>query len=194
MGMEERARRIIESAVQLAEEGGFEAVRLRDVAAQSGVALGTLYNRFRSKEDILVAGLELEAGKFEELMAVHPARGETPAERVVYFFTLATRAMIARPNFARAVLRAVACGVPDTAEKVLRHHGRITRLVAASMRGETLDPERPAELAADEEQMGFLLQQIWFAALVGWMGGLQDVEGVIAHMTQATNLLLSARA
>ncbi|MCB9788985.1 MAG: TetR/AcrR family transcriptional regulator [Deltaproteobacteria bacterium] len=191
--MEERARRIIETAVQLAEEGGFEAVRLRDVAAQSGVALGTLYNRFRSKEDILVAGLELEARKFEELMAIHPARGATPTERVVYFFTLATRAMVSRPNFARAVLRAVASGVPDTAEKVLRHHGRITRLVAAAMRGELVDPDHPATLAPDEDQMGFLLQQIWFAALVGWMGGLQDVEGVIAHMKQATELLLSGR-
>jgi hypothetical protein len=77
---------------------------------------------------------------------------------------------------------------------VLRHHGRITRLVVASMRGETIDPKHPAALEPEEEQMGFLLQQIWFAALVGWMGGLQDVEGVVAHMTQATNLLLGGRS
>ena len=30
--LEERARRIVETAVELAERGGFEAVRLRDVA------------------------------------------------------------------------------------------------------------------------------------------------------------------
>ena len=33
--LEERARRIIESTIELAEEGGFEAVRLRDVAARA---------------------------------------------------------------------------------------------------------------------------------------------------------------
>ena len=55
MQQEERARRIVDSAVELAEQGGFEAVRLRDVAAHAGVALGTLYRRFRSKEDLLVA-------------------------------------------------------------------------------------------------------------------------------------------
>ena len=53
--MEEKARRIVESAVELAEKGGFEAVRLREVASHAGVALGTLYRRFRSKEDLLLA-------------------------------------------------------------------------------------------------------------------------------------------
>ena len=37
--MEERAKRIVETAIELAEAGGFEAVRLRDVAAHAGVAL-----------------------------------------------------------------------------------------------------------------------------------------------------------
>ena len=40
--MEERAQRIVDTAIELAERGGFEAVRLRDVAADAGVALGTL--------------------------------------------------------------------------------------------------------------------------------------------------------
>ena len=40
--MEARAQRIVETAIELAEKGGFEAVRLRDVAADAGVALGTL--------------------------------------------------------------------------------------------------------------------------------------------------------
>ena len=35
--------------MELAEEGGFEAVRLRDLASHADVALGTLYKRFRSK-------------------------------------------------------------------------------------------------------------------------------------------------
>ena len=41
--MEDREARIIATAVALAEQGGFEAVRLRDVAAHAGVALGTNY-------------------------------------------------------------------------------------------------------------------------------------------------------
>ena len=61
--VEERTRRIVETAVELAESGGFEAVRMRDVAAHAGVALGTFYKRFRSKEDLLVAALEMESDR-----------------------------------------------------------------------------------------------------------------------------------
>lgn len=46
---EERTQKIVETA--LAEQGGFEAVRLRDAAAHAGVAMGTLYRRFRSNPE-----------------------------------------------------------------------------------------------------------------------------------------------
>jgi AcrR family transcriptional regulator len=49
-----RLRRIVDAAIALAEAGGFDAVKLRDVADASGVALGTLYKYFRSKEDVLL--------------------------------------------------------------------------------------------------------------------------------------------
>ena len=58
--MDERSTRIVQTAIHLAEEGGYEAVRLRDVAHHAHVALGTLYKRFRSKEDMLIAALTLE--------------------------------------------------------------------------------------------------------------------------------------
>ena len=64
--MEDRTRRILETAITLAERDGYEAVRLRDVAAQAEVALGTVYRRFKSKEDILVAALELEVERIAD--------------------------------------------------------------------------------------------------------------------------------
>ena len=65
--MEDRTRRIIETAIRLAERDGYEAVRLRDVADQANVALGTVYRRFRSKQDILVVALEHETRQLIEL-------------------------------------------------------------------------------------------------------------------------------
>ena len=72
--VDERSRRILATAVDLAEKGGFEAVRLRDVAAHAGVALGTLYRHFRSKEDLLVAALTLEVERLEQRMAARVVR------------------------------------------------------------------------------------------------------------------------
>ena len=53
----DRKDRILDVAVNLAEAGGFENVRQRDVADQAGIALGTLYKSFLSKEHILSAAL-----------------------------------------------------------------------------------------------------------------------------------------
>lgn len=187
--MEERARRIVESASALAEEGGFEAVRLRDVAARSGVALGTLYSRFRSKEDLLVAALEQEMRRLEEAVAHVDAPGDTPTERVANLFQVLTRALTARPNFARAVLRSVASGVPESAEKVTRFHGRMLALLVCAIRGGTMQLDSP--LTEEETELGGLLQEIWFAALVGWTGGQRSAEDVVTHMGMAARRLLS---
>src|SRR6478735_7574049 len=67
--------RIFDVAIQLAEEGGYDNVRQRDVAARAGVALGTLYKRFRSKEDILSAALDRETEKLERKLEKGPVKG-----------------------------------------------------------------------------------------------------------------------
>src|SRR5579862_470352 len=105
--MKDRRDKILDVAVALAEEGGFENVRQRDVAANAGVALGTLYKRFRSKEEILCAALEREAELLERRMETSPAIGRSSLERVGSFFTTLTRGLLKKPKFARAVLRAM---------------------------------------------------------------------------------------
>ena len=50
-----RRRRVLDAAMALADEGGYEAVQMRDVAARADVALGTLYRYFSSKDQLLAA-------------------------------------------------------------------------------------------------------------------------------------------
>lgn len=190
--MPERAQQIMDAAIELADEGGFEAVRLRDVAAKAGVALGTLYARFSSKEDILVAVLEQEAAKLEDLFAMYPAELPTPEERAIYYFTVMTQAMFTRPNFARAVLRALATGNQDTATKISRYQARLTQLFVTALRG---DGEGETGVPVErEEEVAFLLQQIWFAALVGWMSGIREDDEVMDQMRMSTKLILAGLA
>ncbi len=190
--LEERAQRILDAAMELADEGGFEAVRLRDVAKRSNVALGTLYARFGSKEEILVAALEQECQKLEALLAEYPVQGTTPLERVRHFFALSSAALFSRPNFARAVLRGVASGATGTSNHVMAFQGRVTHLIAHALRGEVRSEssQRPAPISADLKVCE-LMEQIWFAALVGWMGGRESEDDVINHMTWATEIVLS---
>ena len=85
--MDDRAKRIVETAVALAERDGYQAVRLRDVAATAQVALGTVYKRFASKEEILIAALEQESEKLVAKIGKKPVPGDNPQERVRFVFS-----------------------------------------------------------------------------------------------------------
>jgi AcrR family transcriptional regulator len=193
--MEERARRIVETAVELAEEGGFEAVRLRDVAAHAGVALGTLYRRFRSKEDLLVAALELEARALERRFSQKRPAGDDELERVMGFFTLVTKGLLRRPNLARALLRAAASGEPGLARKVAAFHEQVSRMIVMSSRGELscsdgelIDPV--PEASERETELASTLELIWFALLVGWSGGTHKQADVLERMRSSARLII----
>jgi TetR/AcrR family transcriptional regulator, cholesterol catabolism regulator len=181
-----RRDRIIDVAVHLAEEGGFENVRQRDVAAQAGVALGTLYKSFRSKEDILAAALQRETDALEKRLEKRPVEGATAADRLASLFQMLTRAMLRKPNYARAVLRAVTAG-EEVAGNVVAHQSQVTRMVLAAMRGQGGDdPPTTGELT-----VALLLQQIWFAALVGWSAGLTGQAAVVEQVRLAARLLIA---
>lgn len=190
--MKARRNRILDVAVDLAEEGGFDNVRQRDVAAHAGVALGTLYKSFRSKEDLLSAALEREAEQLERRMEDNPAKGDTPLERVLYVFTLMTKALCKKPNYARAVLRAMASGVPEVASNVAGYQGRVNGMLIAAMRG--VGRLGYAELTqspptTQESTLSFLLQQLWFASLVGWSAGLFEHTAIVEQLRVAGDLL-----
>jgi TetR/AcrR family transcriptional regulator, cholesterol catabolism regulator len=184
--MDERTLRIISVAMELAERDGYEAVRLRELAAQADVALGTVYKRFSSKEDILAAALQMQVDAMANNVREHPIEGATPRARLDSFFATATQALSQRPKLAGAMLRTVASGVPELSEKVTRFHGRMTEVILAVYRGEWSE-DFPSE---EEQTLAHLLQNVWFATLVGWTGGLHDQEVVVETVNQATRLLL----
>lgn len=52
---EETRDRILDAALRLFREHGFEQTTMRDVAAEAGVATGAAYYYYRSKEDLVMA-------------------------------------------------------------------------------------------------------------------------------------------
>jgi AcrR family transcriptional regulator len=187
--LEVRAHRIIQSTIELAEEGGFEAVRLRDVAARAEVAMGTLYRRFRSKEDLLVVALEVETRVLQNRIRARPPKGADARERAVQFFAITTRGMLRRPNLTRAMLRAAAAGEPELAKKVGLFHDMMLRMIVGALRDVGVVAEDDA-MAERERLVGEVLNQIWFATMVGWSGGLQTQASIIDRMREAAGLIL----
>lgn len=55
-----RHERILDAALQLFREAGYDAVRTEDIAAAAEVSVGTLYNYFENKGDLLLALVTIE--------------------------------------------------------------------------------------------------------------------------------------
>ena len=56
--MEETKGRIIKSAIKLFANKGFHETKVEDIAVESGVAKGTIYLYFKSKEEIMESSLD----------------------------------------------------------------------------------------------------------------------------------------
>jgi AcrR family transcriptional regulator len=179
---DERTRRILDAAVHLAEAGGFAAVRLRDVAQTSGVALGTVYKRFRSKEDLMIGVLSLQVQDLRDQLARAPIVGDTPLVRVVQFFAALTDFLCDRPNFGRAVIRASASGDPAMSQRMAQFNGAMFELGSAALCGGRA-PRTGEVLMLDA------LQHVWFAALCGWAGAVCAKEAVVERVTSAARLM-----
>jgi AcrR family transcriptional regulator len=190
----DRKDRILDVAVGLAAAGGFENVRQRDVADQAGIALGTLYKSFTSKEHILSAALAREADELERRLKARPPVGDTPTERLQALFKIITRAMCHKPKYARAVIRAMASGQPEVASHVTAYQGRMNSIIVSVMAGDGSEAERNEQADIDSRQLALatLLQQIWFASLVAWSAGIFNQTDVTTHMNQAIELILAS--
>ncbi|MFI5316984.1 MAG: TetR/AcrR family transcriptional regulator [Myxococcota bacterium] len=189
-----RMRRIVDAAVELAEQGGFEAVRLRDVAERSDVALGTLYKYFRGKEDILLFAFDEGVTRLEQSLAARPAAGGSAQERVTGFFRRATRGLLRNPDLGSALIRAMSGSERETAQQIAASNRRIARMIVASLRDEPslLLAELAAfEPSATERELADALTGVWFAALIGWaIGADLDPASIPRKMRSAARLML----
>lgn len=82
------ARRVLEAAERLFYEHGIHAVGVDLIAAEAGVTKKTLYDRFGSKEQIVVEYLAGRDERWRELLAgrLEAASGQPPAARVLAVF------------------------------------------------------------------------------------------------------------
>jgi AcrR family transcriptional regulator len=184
-------RRVLEAALELAAQGGFDAVRQRDVAERAGVALGTLYKRFESKDELLIGVLELESQKLASRIEREPLVGDTPLDRVVAYFSIATHYVVRKPRLGRAVLRAVTSG-ERVSGRVMAYHARQLGHVVDALVGKSGEVAHRVLLSeSDAAVVAPILLQVWFAALVGWSGELFGVESVLEQVQRAATLLLA---
>lgn len=179
-----RRTRMLEAAEALALDGGWDGVQMREVASRADVALGTLYRYFPSKEHLLVSVMLDEVQHLADRLAVRPPEGEDPVERVVDVLRRANRALQRQPNVTVAMIRALVAGNTEVAPVVAAIREVMRRIIADAL-GATVPEDDPAGVLAID-----LLSDVWLAALVSWISGVQSSEQVISKLEDATPTLL----
>jgi AcrR family transcriptional regulator len=176
-----RRRRVIEAALTLAADGGYDAVQMRDVAEQGDVALGTLYRYFPSKDALLIAALFEMAEDLKNLLAQRPARGDTPADRVTDVLRRAARALERQPKVTDALVAALSSPDPNVAEDKLEVYELLHGIVTHAMDGSA---------GARHDGVVRVLGNVWFGALVARAAGMADIGRMGDDLEEAARLLL----
>jgi AcrR family transcriptional regulator len=97
----ERRERIVRAAIDLLRESEYEAVQIRDVAERGGVALGTLYRYFSSKEHLYAAALVAWSSDYAPRRPADSG-AETDEDRLRTMMRRAVRAFERFPQMFRA--------------------------------------------------------------------------------------------
>lgn len=179
----QRRQRIVDAAVGLAAEGGYDAVQMREVALRADVALGTLYRYFASKEHLLVSALAEHVADLRGRLVERPPRGEDDAGRVMDVIKRVTRALQREPNVISAMLKSLISSGAGVEEAVLPIGGQMTAIVVSAMRHSPETVERDRAVAE-------VIQQVWLASLLWWVAGRAPARQVEEKVERAVVLLL----
>lgn len=180
----ERRNSVLAAAFRLAAAGGYDAVQIREVAAEAGVALGTLYNYFESKDHLLASLLVEWSGDLERESSVDlGSLPGTTADLLVALLTRAMQAMWIEPDVTRAAINALNGPTEVVAACQNELKVRMSRLMAAAFPDDA-DPvwERSAIRA---------IEHVWFSNLLSWVHGWMTPEEVHHDVEAAVRLIVA---
>jgi AcrR family transcriptional regulator len=181
-----RRRRVLDAALRLAADGGFDAVQMRDVAAAADVALGTVYRYFSSKERLLLEAMVEQQADLRSYVESHPPAGSTAPERVAAVLRRANRSLRAYPDVTAAMVRAIGSAQTENADIVQQ----VTEIMTAIITTAIHAPKR--QRATEREvRVARILMQVWLSSLNGWVCGVDGPDRVDEDLEAAAKLLLA---
>ena len=182
-----RRARMLSAAEDLAIQGGWDGVQMREVATRADVALGTLYRYFPSKEHLLVSVMLGEVQHLADRLSVRPPEGDDPVERVIDVLRRANRNLQKQPQVTVAMIRALVAGNQDVAPVVAANRDVMRRIISDALGH---DGAAAGEAGGRDVLAIDLLSDVWLAALVSWISGVESAATVIRKLEDASRMLL----
>ena len=170
-------------ALELAGEGGYEGVQMREVAERADVALGTVYHYFTSKDHLLAESLTEWIRGLEANVARNPARGDTTLERVLDLLRRVTRAMQSNQKVSAALIGGLVAEGEQVAACQQEMHETFSAMLGTAF---------PSDYPADRrDKVIRSLEHIWFSELIAWKNGWNPFEQGVHELQDAAELFLA---
>lgn len=181
----ERRQNLLSAALALVNETGVERLQMKQVSERSGVALGTAYRYFSSKDHLLAAAIAdwhrlLLADLVADLRG--PRGGPTGTDRVVRFVRHGMRAYQRQPQLARLRVSVAASTDPFASEA-------LQSLVRAD------DAALNAVMAQVPPGAGDVVRHIvghaWQGELTAWVTGRTTLDDARRRLEDVVRLVLT---
>jgi AcrR family transcriptional regulator len=139
-----RRARVLEAVLDLAREGGYDAVHLRPISDRTGVSTDTIYRYFGSRDQLVSAAVR----EWMDREYLGPARtwleGDTPAERLLSFYRRVWEVWERNPNLLETFVRAALAEGKAEDGLAARSIDAMVPLTADALRD--VDPDYRADL------------------------------------------------
>jgi AcrR family transcriptional regulator len=174
-------QKLLDAARELAREGGYDAVGMRQVAERAGVSAPTAYQYFSSKDHLLVDAMVERVDHTTEAVTARPSKARSPIDRTVATLRRVMRRVEDEPNLYVAMIRAYISGVPEVAHARMGMESSMRRWIDAAL-GTTELADRAAVVA--------ILEAVLFAGMVGLVTGSKAPADIADDLERAVRTLL----
>ena len=193
----ERRQRVLDAVVDLVAAGRLDDMGMKDIADRSGVALGTIYRYFSSRDHVAAAALlewarALDGG---QVVATDGGSGGpsaagggmgggdgSMADRLVAILHRAVRAYERQPSFARLLILAATSTDPFASEAFSQMGGSVNDTLGAALDG--LDP-------VERRRVLEVVGAVWYQAMIEWVNDRKTIAQVYESVESAARLVLA---
>jgi len=185
-GQQERRDRIVRAAISLLEHGGeYDEIQMRDVAQEAGVALGTVYRYFTSKEHLYAAALLEWAANFPTREQSKRAGGRNDEAHLRTLMRRAVRAFERYPQMMRVEI--VIESSPDPNARALFDQFAARNVGTLKSALSSTDPETAAAIVET-------VNSVLATRLRSWALGRSTIGDVDRSVQKTLDLIFAPRS
>lgn len=159
-----KRQRLLTESLRLFREKGYEQTTVAEITEAAGVAKGTFFNYFPTKEDVLLALGEQTLGKLQQADTVQVFRSDTVRDKVKALFQALASGLDADRELVRQMVYR-GLRLPDLVNRErarLDFRSTLSLLLAQGQRRGEIDAQADIDFVADT------LYMLYFQQVVSW--------------------------